>query len=227
MSHFAHLGDGSTLNQAWEQALTIAVREFKHLVASSGSKSWKLVNNQQPHASASSAGGGGTGTTPSLGRGREQVGITPSPSPWLEIPVPSSISTTATPTTNGSTQTQQAQQGYPFPSVPSTTTTTAAADLVHTLSDFNTRPLPSDVILHRRTSKSGDTYRATLELPLSYFGGVNGANGEGGSGGGVCIDTFARAVSTPEAWMRWQKLVEDASTLDLLDVHTRVNSGGA
>jgi hypothetical protein len=112
------------LNQAWESALTKAVGEFKHLVASAGSKSWKLV---QP---------GSSGTTPTVAK--------PAPAP---------------------------AEGYPFPDVSSL------------------QPRTSDVVVHRRTSKTGDTYRATLELPLSYFGER-----------GVSIETFARAIDTPEAW---------------------------
>ncbi|GHJ89029.1 hypothetical protein NliqN6_5431 [Naganishia liquefaciens] len=153
MTQIAHLGDGSTLNQAWESALTKAVAEFKHLVSSAGSKSWKLV---QP----------GSGST------------TPQP-PTAKSPPTSPIA------------------GYPFPDL----TNAAKA------------PRTSDVVVHRRSGKTGDTYRATLEVPLSYFGER-----------GISIETFARAINTPEAWRQWQKLVEDASTLDLLDIHTRINS---
>jgi hypothetical protein len=49
----------------------------------------------------------------------------------------------------------------------------------------------SDVVVHRRSGKTGDTYRATLEVPLSYFGER-----------GISIETFARAINTPEAWSR-------------------------
>jgi hypothetical protein len=126
-----HIADLSpSLNQAWESALTKAVAEFKHLVASAGSKSWKLV---QP---------GSGSTTP-------QVNATKSP-PASPIAA-----------------------GYPFPDL----TNAAKA------------PRTSDVVVHRRSGKTGDTYRATLEVPLSYFGER-----------GISIETFARAINTPEAW---------------------------
>lgn len=120
-----------SLNQAWETALTKAVSEFKHLVASAGSKSWKLVH---------SGSGANTPTTTSH---------TKAP-PSTALPA----------------------AGYPFPDVSSPKA-----------------PRPSDVVVHRRTGKTGDTYRATLELPMSYFGEK-----------GISIDTFARAINTPEAW---------------------------
>ncbi|WWD08843.1 hypothetical protein V865_006957 [Kwoniella europaea PYCC6329] len=65
----------------------------------------------------------------------------------------------------------------------------------------------SQVIIHRRNGKSGEVYRAVVEVDC---------------GSDVSIDTFRGCIVTPETRPMWDRMVEEAVTLDLLDAHTRV-----
>ncbi|WWC68792.1 uncharacterized protein I206_102727 [Kwoniella pini CBS 10737] len=66
----------------------------------------------------------------------------------------------------------------------------------------------SQVVVHRRNGKSGEVYRAVVEVDC---------------GSDVSIDTFRGCLVTPETRPVWDRMVEEAVTLDLLDAHTRVN----
>ncbi|WWC87689.1 uncharacterized protein L201_002581 [Kwoniella dendrophila CBS 6074] len=65
----------------------------------------------------------------------------------------------------------------------------------------------SQVIVHRRNGKAGEVYRAVVEVDC---------------GSDVSIDTFRGCLVTPETRPMWDRMVEEAVTLDLLDAHTRV-----
>nr|XP_019050191.1 hypothetical protein I302_00616 [Kwoniella bestiolae CBS 10118]OCF29121.1 hypothetical protein I302_00616 [Kwoniella bestiolae CBS 10118] len=65
----------------------------------------------------------------------------------------------------------------------------------------------SQVVVHRRNGKSGEVYRAVVEVDC---------------GSDVSIDTFRGCLVTPETRPMWDRMVEEAVTLDLLDAHTRV-----
>ncbi|TYJ58802.1 hypothetical protein B9479_000638 [Cryptococcus floricola] len=64
-----------------------------------------------------------------------------------------------------------------------------------------------NVAVHRRTSKYGDVYRATVEVDC---------------GSDISVDTFRGCLVTPETRAMWDRMVEEATTLDILDAHTRV-----
>ncbi|KAI9632439.1 uncharacterized protein MKK02DRAFT_30252 [Dioszegia hungarica] len=59
----------------------------------------------------------------------------------------------------------------------------------------------------RRKGKMGEVYRAVAEVEC---------------GTDVSVDTFRGCLATPETRPQWDRMVEDAATLDLLDAHTRV-----
>ncbi|WVR03981.1 hypothetical protein IAU60_000980 [Kwoniella sp. DSM 27419] len=63
------------------------------------------------------------------------------------------------------------------------------------------------VHVHRRSGKGGEVYRAVVEVDC---------------GSDVSVDTFRGCLSTPETRPMWDRMVEEAVTLDLLDAHTRV-----
>lgn len=67
--------------------------------------------------------------------------------------------------------------------------------------------------MHKRTSQTGDVYRATYEtdLPTSFSWGE-----------ALSIDTFRSAISEPSSRAIWDRLVESSTTLEVLDVNTRV-----
>ncbi|WWC60113.1 uncharacterized protein I303_102677 [Kwoniella dejecticola CBS 10117] len=65
----------------------------------------------------------------------------------------------------------------------------------------------SQVTVHRRNGKAGEVYRAVVEVDC---------------GSDVSIDTFRGCLVTPETRPMWDRMVEEAVTLDLLDAHTRV-----
>ncbi|WVQ79038.1 hypothetical protein IAT38_001130 [Cryptococcus sp. DSM 104549] len=65
----------------------------------------------------------------------------------------------------------------------------------------------SDVVVHRRSGKAGEVYRAVVEVEC---------------GSDVSVDTFRGCLVTPETRPMWDRMVEEATTLDLLDAHTRV-----
>ncbi|KAK8861436.1 hypothetical protein IAR55_002255 [Kwoniella newhampshirensis] len=65
----------------------------------------------------------------------------------------------------------------------------------------------SQVRVHRRSGKGGEVFRAVVEVDC---------------GSDVSVDTFRGCLVTPETRPRWDRMVEEAVTLDLLDAHTRV-----
>ena len=81
----------------------------------------------------------------------------------------------------------------------------------------------NEVIVHRRSGKAGEIYRATVEVDC---------------GSDVSVDTFRGCLATPEARLTCtsirrmllsllmssagDRMVESAETMDLLDAHTRV-----
>ncbi|WVO18047.1 hypothetical protein L204_105745 [Cryptococcus depauperatus] len=67
--------------------------------------------------------------------------------------------------------------------------------------------LASDVLVHRRSDKYGDVYRAVAEVDC---------------GSDISIDAFRGCLVTPETRRMWDCMVEEAVTLDFLDAHTRV-----
>ncbi|WVF66861.1 hypothetical protein IAT40_001604 [Kwoniella sp. CBS 6097] len=65
----------------------------------------------------------------------------------------------------------------------------------------------SQVHVHRRSGKGGEVYRAVVEVDC---------------GSDVSVDTFRGCLVTPETRPMWDRMVEEAVTMDLLDAHTRI-----
>ncbi|OCF45073.1 hypothetical protein I317_01125 [Kwoniella heveanensis CBS 569] len=65
----------------------------------------------------------------------------------------------------------------------------------------------SQVHVHRRSGKGGEVYRAVVEVDC---------------GSDVSVDTFRGCLVTPETRPLWDRMVEEAVTMDLLDAHTRI-----
>jgi hypothetical protein len=85
---------------------------------------------------------------------------------------------------------------------------------------YQTPPLASSAlegirgktILHKRSAKTGEIYRAVFETDGSVdaYDGINN------------IDTFQGAIVEPGSRCKWDRLVEGCSTLDVLDTNTKV-----
>ncbi|WOO79509.1 uncharacterized protein LOC62_02G003032 [Vanrija pseudolonga] len=65
----------------------------------------------------------------------------------------------------------------------------------------------SDVVVHRRNGKSGEVFRAVVDVDC---------------GTDVNIDTFRVCLATPETRPQWDRMVEEAQLVDLIDTQTRV-----
>ncbi|RDX51390.1 hypothetical protein OH76DRAFT_1401721 [Lentinus brumalis] len=74
----------------------------------------------------------------------------------------------------------------------------------------STVPDPSNVVLHRRASKSGDNiYRAVLEVPIGEEP--------------VSLDAWKSVLVTPELRKEWDPAVESAQLLEMFDQATRIS----
>ena len=69
------------------------------------------------------------------------------------------------------------------------------------------RITPNKVAVHRRNGKGGEVYRAVVDVDC---------------GTDVSTDTFRGCLVTPETRPQWDRMVEEAAIMDLLDANTRV-----
>ena len=69
-------------------------------------------------------------------------------------------------------------------------------------------PDGKDVAVHRKTTKTGEVYRVTLEVPASDD--IDD------------LETWASILMTPEVRKEWDPAVESAQVLELVDPSTRI-----
>ncbi|KAA1470286.1 hypothetical protein DENSPDRAFT_797515 [Dentipellis sp. KUC8613] len=88
-----------------------------------------------------------------------------------------------------------------------------ASDSASTLSKGNARssvPDVSDVVIHRKTRKSGDTvYRVILDVPTGDEP--------------ISLDAWKSVLTTPELRKEWDPAVESAALVEMFDPTTRVS----
>lgn len=65
-----------------------------------------------------------------------------------------------------------------------------------------------EVAVHRKTTKDGDVYRVTLEVPVSDDI--------------VDLEAWASVLMTPEMRKEWDPAVESAQVVELIDPSTRI-----
>lgn len=70
-------------------------------------------------------------------------------------------------------------------------------------------PQPSDVIIHRKVTKSGNVYRAILDVSL-------------GEDNIASIDSCKSVIASPELRKEWDPAVESAQLLEMCDQATRI-----
>ena len=66
----------------------------------------------------------------------------------------------------------------------------------------------SNVVVHRRTGKTGEVFRAVVEVDC---------------GPEVNVETFRGCLLTPESRPIWDRMVEESITVDMLDAQTRIS----
>lgn len=90
-----------------------------------------------------------------------------------------------------------------------------------------TPPDPTDVIVHRRSSKDGDIYRAMLDVYVpsgtSTSDAVGGAVKDSDTSAALLsLDTWSAVLATPELRREYDPVVQDGRIIEMFDPETRI-----
>lgn len=194
----------------WDDALQSATRTFRLLTSQSSSKAWKLVpppTQPASHASTSAATPtpiGASGSVAQRDRG-------PARKPSASALISSSAGSSAASSIKG-----KGTDASASPSLPASEERPRNAPFPAQQGPFTPLPVdPAQVKVHKRSGgksiglPSGlDVYRAVVDVPFE---------------GAPDLEPFKAALSTPEARTKWDRMVDDAETIELLDPQTRIS----
>ncbi|PWN26841.1 hypothetical protein BDZ90DRAFT_280324 [Jaminaea rosea] len=211
--------DGGNLTAAkaqWDEALQSAIRSFRLLASqsSSSSKAWKpVVPPPAAQAASSSSTSAQPRTVPSTPAGsvaQRNGSRRPSVAPAGMTP-------------NASPVKGKSRDDGRFASFPSSPSQQRVSSGRAAAASFPSRALPfapqsvesSAVRIHKRSGGKSiglptgvDVYRAVVDVP---FDGVPDLEG------------FKASLGVPEARTKWDKLVDEAETVEMLDPRTRIS----
>ncbi|PWN19974.1 hypothetical protein BCV69DRAFT_271192 [Microstroma glucosiphilum] len=209
--------DGINLANAkaqWDDALRAALNSFRLLTSQTDAKSWKpvpplaqssshtggAIGGQASTSASSVATGSGSATFPRAARERT---VTPQAS---RLFAPSSPLSAPSPKGKAVDRRRASVDLKEFNS--STVPAHEFPPFAPLLAD------PSSVKVHRRSGGKAvglpagvDVYRAVVEVPYE---------------GSPDLDPFRSALTTPEARTKWDRMVDEAETIEMLDPQTRI-----
>ncbi|EPQ27064.1 uncharacterized protein PFL1_05348 [Pseudozyma flocculosa PF-1] len=202
------MADGVNLTKSraqWEAALNGAIGTFRALVSESSSKAWKPV----PHSASAAPNASVTASTPASNagslRGSPAIGTSSSSAAFKgkarEPTLRPALSHTdlAGRNQNGSAGASAADDAG---------AASNGTDPQPSSGPFVLKALRSDrVVVHRRSAKGADMYRAVAEVPYD---------------GQADLIAFQSILQTPDARSIWDRLVDGGELIEQLDPSTRV-----
>ncbi|PWZ03540.1 hypothetical protein BCV70DRAFT_155235 [Testicularia cyperi] len=203
--------EGDSLQQTkaqWEAALDGALETFRNLIAESSSKAWKPVQTPSSNVaspnpgSSSSFSSSSSSSSPAVA---SSASTNPSGTRSAKIRDPSSlrhvnsIGDVAKNFVDGVDDATTRVPGGEAPRKP----------ITRTGAPFKLANLrPESVVIHRRSQKGPDVYRAVAEVPYE---------------GDIDLTAFRAVLQTTDAWSSWDRLVSSTESLEQLSPTTRIN----